>query len=84
METCTGVVLTFKSVEEILSRKSCSHSHETSSSVLSHGTIYFSMFYKMKFWISYEFLSLALLGIKWLKRPRDARRRSGVRLQLNT
>ena len=31
------VVLTFESVDEILS---CDHSNETSSAVLSHGTIY--------------------------------------------
>ena len=32
------VVLTFESVDEILR---CDHSNETSSSVLSHGAIYF-------------------------------------------
>ena len=45
METCS-VVLTFESVDEILW---CDHSNETSSAVLLHGTIYFSIFYKMKF-----------------------------------
>ena len=45
METCS-VVLTFESVDEILW---CDHSNETSSAVLLHGTIRFSLFYKMKF-----------------------------------
>ena len=40
------VVLTFESVDEILK---CDHSNETSSTVLSHGTICFSIFYKIKF-----------------------------------
>ena len=44
METCS-VVLTFESVDEILW---CDHSNETSSAVLLHGTICFSIFYKMK------------------------------------
>ena len=43
-ETC-NVVLTFESVDEILW---CDHSNETSSAVLLHGTICFSIFYKMK------------------------------------
>ena len=47
METC-NVVLTFESVNEILW---CDHSNETSSAVLLHGTICFSIFYKMKFGI---------------------------------
>ena len=62
METCS-VVLTFESVDEILW---CDHSNQTSSAVLLHGTICFSTFHKMKFGISYEFLSLALLGVKGL------------------
>ena len=41
METCSAV-LTFESVEEI-------HSNETSLAVLLHGTICFSIFYKLKF-----------------------------------
>ena len=45
MET-SGVVLTFESVDEILW---CDHSNETSSAVLLHGTICFSIVYKMKF-----------------------------------
>ena len=49
-ETCS-VVLTFKSVDEIL----CDHSNETSSAVLLHGTICFSIFYKMKFEIVLKF-----------------------------
>ena len=45
METCS-VVLTFESVDEILW---CDHSNETSSAVLLHGTICFSIFDKIKF-----------------------------------
>ena len=47
METCS-VVLTFESVDEILW---CDHSNETSSAVLLHGTICFSIFHKKKFGI---------------------------------
>ena len=43
--TCK-VVLTFKSVDKILW---CNHSNETSSAALPHGTICFSVLYKMKF-----------------------------------
>jgi len=46
------VILTFESVVEMLW---CDHSNETSSAVLSHGTIYILVFYKMKFEISLEF-----------------------------
>ena len=42
----SNVFLTFESVDEILW---CDHSNETSSAVLLHGTICFSLFYKMKF-----------------------------------
>ena len=45
METC-DVVVTFESVDEILW---CDHSNETSSPVRLHGTICFSIFYKIKF-----------------------------------
>ena len=45
METCS-VVLTFESVDEILW---CDYSNETSSAVLLHGTICFSIFNKMDF-----------------------------------
>ena len=46
METCS-VVLTFKSVDKILW---CDHnSNETSSAVLLHGAICFSICYKTKF-----------------------------------
>ena len=51
METLK-VILTFESVHEILW---CDHSNETSSAVHSHGTIYILVFYKMKFWIRFEF-----------------------------
>ena len=50
METCS-VVLTFESVDEILW---CDHSNETSSAVLLHGAICFSIFYKLKFGILKE------------------------------
>ena len=33
----------------------CDHSNETSSTELLHGTICFSIFYKMKFWIFFKF-----------------------------
>ena len=64
METC-NVVLTFESVNKILW---CDHSNKTSSAVLSHGTICFSIFYKMKlgfffnfdFWHSWELKSYPL------------------------
>ena len=52
METCS-VVLTFESVDEI---PWCDHSNETSSAVLLHGTICFSIFYKMKFGIFLNFI----------------------------
>ena len=58
METCS-VVLTFKSVDEILW---CDYSNETSSDVLLHGTICSPIFYKMKFGIFLKFWLLALLG----------------------
>ena len=45
METCS-VVPTFESVDEILW---CDHSNETFLAVLLHGTICFSIFYRMKF-----------------------------------
>ena len=46
------VVLTFESVDEILW---CDHSNETSSAVLLHGAIGFSIFYKVKCEIFLEF-----------------------------
>ena len=63
METCR-VVLTFESVDEILW---CDHSNETSSALLLHGTICFSICYKMKFGILYKFLSLVLMKVERLK-----------------
>ena len=53
MEICS-VVLTFESVDEILW---CDHSNETSLAVLLHGTICFSIFYKIKleFFFSFDF-----------------------------
>ena len=47
MKTCNEI-LTFESVDGILR---CDHINETSSAVLLHGTISFSIFYKMKFGI---------------------------------
>ena len=65
METhSVHVVLTFESVNKILW---CDHSNAISLAVLLHGTICFSISYKMKFGISHEFLFLALLGVKGLK-----------------
>ena len=46
------MILTFESVDEILW---CDHSNKTSSAVLSHGTIYISVSYEMKFGIRLEF-----------------------------
>ena len=54
-----GVVLTFKSVDEILW---CNHSNETSLAVLLHGTIWFSIFYKNKFWNFSWILIFGTLG----------------------
>ena len=51
METCSAD-LTFESVNEILR---CDHSNETSSAVLLHGKICFSVFDKIKFGIFLEF-----------------------------
>ena len=49
VETCSvHVALTFKSVAKILW---CDHLNETSSAVLLHGTICFSVFHKIKFGI---------------------------------
>ena len=60
METCS-VVLTFESVDGILW---CDHSNETSSAVLLHGTICFSILYKMTFGNLLEFGSLHSLELK--------------------
>ena len=54
-----SVVLTFEPVDEIL----WCDTNETSSAVLLHGTISFSIFYKMKFGIFIEFCSLELMGV---------------------
>ena len=53
METLIKVILTSESLDEILW---CDHSNKTSSAVLSHGTINFSVFYKMKFGICLQIL----------------------------
>ena len=52
METCNAVVLIFQPVDEIIWRDCL---NETSSAVLLHGTICFSIFYKMKFGKLLEF-----------------------------
>ena len=62
METCS-VVLTFESMDEILW---CDHPNENSLAVLLHGTIGFSIFFKMKFGIFLEFFYLTILVVKWL------------------
>ena len=64
METCS-VVLTFESVDKILW---CDHPNETYLPVLLHGITCFSILYKIKFEIFYEFLSLAFLGVEGLTR----------------
>ena len=46
------VILTSEIVDEILW---CYHSNETSSAVLSQGTIYILVFYEMKFGVRLEF-----------------------------
>ena len=50
--------LPFESVDEILW---CDNSNETSSGILLHGTICFSIYYKMKYGIFLEFWALVLL-----------------------
>ena len=61
-----GIVLTFETVNEILR---CDHANETSSAVLSHGTICFVGFEKnlinLAFFI--KFLLRQLIGVKGLK-----------------
>ena len=51
METCSAV-LTFESVKKILW---CDHSNETSSAVLLHGIICFSVFHIMNLGFFCEF-----------------------------
>ena len=46
----------------------CDHLNETSSAVLFHGTINFSLFDEMKSKIFLEFCSLSLLGVEGLRR----------------
>ena len=62
MET-SKVDLTVEPVNEILW---CDRSNETSSAVLSLGTICFSVFYKMKFGIFLDFWFWTLFGVKGL------------------
>jgi len=59
------LVLTFESVDEILW---CDHSNETSLAVVSHGTIYIKVFYKMvKFLDLSCIVTLGTLGSKSVK-----------------
>ena len=65
MKTCSVVL--HLSLDKILW---FDYSNETSSAVLLHGTICFSIFYKTKFGIFLEiffYIFLALLGVKGLK-----------------
>ena len=59
IEEFCKVVLTFESVDEILW---CDHSNESSLPVLSHGTICFWKFCKMKFGNFCSLLPLATIG----------------------
>ena len=59
MET-RSVGLTFESVDEILW---CDHSNETSLAVLLHGTIYFLIFYKIKFCFFFSNFEICTLRI---------------------
>jgi len=62
MET-SYVVSTFETVDEILW---CDHSNETSSAIVSLGTICFSISYKMKFGIFLDSGFWTLLRVKRL------------------
>ena len=70
METC-NVVLTFKSVDEILW---CDHSNETSSAVLLHGTICFFNILQNKIWDFPWTLIFGTLGSKGLRYDGVAKR----------
>ena len=56
----SNVVLTFESVDEMLW---CYNSNETTSAVLSLGTICFSIFCKLKFGVFLDFGFWTLLGV---------------------
>ena len=64
METCS-VVLTFESVNEILW---CDHSNETSLAVRLHGTNCFSIFYKKKFGIFFNYVAFGIPGGKMVNK----------------
>ena len=64
-------VIYFEYVNEILS---CDLSNETPSSILSHGTICFSLFYNTKCGVFVEFWRLAVRGAKGVKQPFHLRR----------
>ena len=57
------MVLIFESLDKILW---CDHSNETRSAVVSHGTICFVGFEKVKFRIFLKILLWPLLGVKGL------------------
>ena len=59
------VILTSESVDEIIR---CDHSNETSSTELSHGSIYILPLYKIKFGIDLKFWFYELLGVKGFKK----------------
>ena len=61
------VVQTFEPVDAILW---CDHSNKTSSAVLSHGTIRFVGFEKVKFRIFLKILLWPLLGVKGIRYSR--------------
>jgi len=69
MDTCKVTVLTSESVDEILW---CDHSNEISLVLLSHGTVRFTEFEKMKFGIFLEFLLWPLLRMKGLRNKTTA------------
>ena len=58
------VILTFESADEILQ---CDHSNETSSAVLSHGTIYIYVFNKIKLLIKVEVWMFGSVGSERVK-----------------
>ena len=64
MEACS-VVLTFESVDKICTVMTIEM--KSIRQVLFHGKTCVSIFYKINFRISYEFLSLAFLAVKGVK-----------------
>ena len=62
------MILTSESVDEILW---CDHSNETSSAVLSHGTIYILAFYKNEIWDWSWILIFGTLGSERVNKLKD-------------